>query len=685
MTATLPEGIGAEIVASVPAEGPATADFEARVADLSVFTEALPGPATLTGRATRDDGGIEARFDLAAPQGITADVTATLPTEGPTVAEFDARVADVGAFTDLVEGPAVLTGTAMRDAEETLVNAEVQGPEGIATTLDARLAGDALRAELDMQVPDIGIVTDALSGPATVDATVTRQGGETQATLNVDGPDGITAQVAATLPQDGPIDATYDARIADVSALAPLPEGPATLSGTARRTTEGDITTDARLTAPAGIGADVTAALRASGDIEADLDMTIAEPGALREGLPGPIEAAVTARRTDGTWTVDADVTAPGDTELTLDATLPPEGDAAIDFDLRLTDPAPYLNGLPGPLTATGTARRTAEGWTADLDAQAADGSRVVADATLPDEGRATIDFDARLGDLGRFVPQLPGEATAQGSAAREDGTLAGAGGGDGAGRHPRHGQRLPDRGGRRGGDLRRRRGRARRPRAAVPGRRLGAGHRDAAGRRVRGGRGCHGAFGHARLRAGHLRPAGCGRRRLRRGARRHRGLRPAALGPRLGSGHADLGRRAARRRRGRGRTCRRPGAGERIGGARLRDGGHRRLRHGPARPRQPVHPPACHRRHRELRPGAERAAGARVAHRQRDGAGCATGAARSARRGGGHRRQRAAHGRAGRARRDGRAQLERAARRLRPRRARRAVPGRPDGGRGTR
>ena len=95
----------------------------------------------------------------------------------------------------------------------------------------------------------------------------------------------------------------------------------------------------------------------------------------------------------------------------------------AIDFDLRLTDPAPYLNGLPGPLTATGTARRTAEGWTADLDAQAADGSRVVADATLPDEGRATIDFDARLGDLGRFVPQLPGEATAQGSAAREDGT----------------------------------------------------------------------------------------------------------------------------------------------------------------------------------------------------------------------------------------------------------------------
>ena len=424
VTAELPEGVTAEVTADVPAEGPARAEFDARVADLAAFTEALSGPATLTGNATRDEDGIEADFDLAAPEGVEATVDATLPADGPPTAEFDARVADVGAFTDLVEGPATLSGTATRSEGVTVVDARVDGPEGIAATLDARLAGEVTTAELDARVPDLGALVPALEGPAGIDATVRREDGATRATLDVDGPQGIEAEVEATLPADGPIEASYDARVADVSALAPLPEGPAALSGTATRAADGALSTDARLTAPAGIEADVTASLAASGDVEARLDATIAEPGALREGLPGPIEADIVASRAGGTWTANADVTAPGDTRLALDATLPPEGDAAVDFDLSLADPAPYLNGLPGPLTATGTARRGEEGWTAQVDASAADGSRVAAEATLPDEGRAEVEFDAAVGDLSRFVPQLPpGEATARGTAVREDGT----------------------------------------------------------------------------------------------------------------------------------------------------------------------------------------------------------------------------------------------------------------------
>ena len=421
--ATLPRGVEAEVTASVPAEGPATAEFDARVADLAVFADALPGPATLSGTATRDGDGIEAAFDLDAPQGITAEVDAVLPAEGPTRATFDARVADVGAFTEIVEGPAALTGTAIQGDGETVVDARMEGPEGIVATVDATLAGEAIRADLDARIPEVGAFTGALEGPAEIAANVVREDGETRLTLDVGGPQGIEADVRATLPAEGgPIEARYDARIADVSVLAPLPEGPGTLAGTARRTPEGDFSTEARATAPAGIAADVTASLAASGDIEARLDAVIAEPGAIREGLPGPIRAEVAAARADGAWSADADVTAPGDARLALDVALPPEGEAAVDFDLRLADPAPYLNGLPGPLAATGTARRDEAGWTAEVDASAADGSRVVADATLPDEGRAEVAFDALVGELGRFVPQLPGEAAARGTASREDG-----------------------------------------------------------------------------------------------------------------------------------------------------------------------------------------------------------------------------------------------------------------------
>ena len=426
LTAELPQEIDLRADATLTEAGALSADFDAGVGDLGAFVAQLPGEATLSGRVTRDaeTQDVEAVVEADLPQGVEADVTASVPADGPITADFDARVADVGAFTDLVEGPATLSGTAARSDGVTTVDARMDGPEGVTADVDARLAGGVTTARLDAQVPDVGTFVPALEGPAQIDATVRQQDGATRATLNVDGPQGIEAEVEATLPAEGPIEATYDARVSDVSALAPLPEGEAALSGTATRAEDGALSTDARLTAPAGIAADVTASLAPSGDVEARVDATVAEPGALREGLPGPIEADVVASRRSGTWTANADVTAPGDTRLALDATLPPEGDAAVDFDLTLTDPAPYLNGLPGPLTATGTARRGEEGWTAQVDASAADGSRVTADATLPDEGRAEVEFDASLADLSRFVPQLPsGEATAQGSATREDGT----------------------------------------------------------------------------------------------------------------------------------------------------------------------------------------------------------------------------------------------------------------------
>ena len=421
--AMLPEGIEAELTADVPADGEAIVDFDAAVPDLALFVPQLPGEARLTGRATRDEAGIEAQVDLAAPEGITADIDATLPAEGATRVEFDARIPEVGVFTEAVSGAATLTGTAVQQDGETVVDAEIAGPEGVTATVDATLMDDTIRADIDAAVPRVEAFTGALEGPATLDATIVRAGGETTADLTLDGPQGIVARVDATIPEEGPITADYEAAIADVSALAPLPEGRATVRGAATRTEAGDLSTEARLTAPAGIAADVTASLSAGGDVAAEVEASIAEPGAIREGLPGPIEATVAAARTDGAWTADADVTAPGGTALTADVSLPPEGDAAIDFDLTLEDPSAYLNGLPGPLTAAGSARRDAEGWTARLRASAEDGSRIVADATVPDEGRAEVEFDAAVGDLGRFVPQLPGEATARGTAVREDGT----------------------------------------------------------------------------------------------------------------------------------------------------------------------------------------------------------------------------------------------------------------------
>ena len=795
LDAEAPEQGTVTLQATVPDEGTAEARFDASVADLGAYVPQLPGRAEIVGTATREGGDWNARATADLPQDVTARVSATLPEEGEAMANFDARRGRSGRLRAAAsrhghgdgprhaprgqrrrrghgdgraaaghrgrdhgersrrragdggvrrprgrprrlhrgaagprdahrhrharrgrhhrrlrsrrapgesrrrsrracpqraprwpssrrrwpmsassptswKAPPRSTGTAIRSDGETVVDARMEGPEGLVATVDATLMGEAIRADLDAQLPDVGILTGALSGPATIDASILREGGETTATMSVDGPEGITAEIDATLPAEGPIAATYEARIADVSALAPLPEGPATLAGTAERTPEGDLSTDARLTAPAGIEADVTASLLASGDIDARLDAAIAEPGAIREGLPGPIDALVTASRADGAWTAEADVTAPGDARLALDVSLPPEGDAAIEFDLRLADPAPYLNGLPGPLTATGTARRDEAGWTAEVDASAADGSRIVADATVPDEGRAEVTFDAAVGDLGRFVPQLPGEATARGTATREGGTWSAqaevtapagieatvegslAEGGDAEvtfdaaiGELGRFVPQLP-----------------------------GAATAQGTVTRQAGAFGidveASGPQGTRAVIDGHLRPRGRRGRRLRRGARGRGGLRAAPERPGGGAGHAARrgGRQRARDRRGAPGAGRLPGGPGRHGGARLR---HRRplgLRHRSAGAGQPVRPPARDRGARALRPLARRPAGAGLAVGDGELAGRAAGAARPARRGGGDRRGDPTHGWSRRARRHGRAELGRAARRHRAR-----------------
>ena len=363
--ATAPASTAATVFVIAPDGGPLAVDFVAEVGELELLVPALPGAVNLTGRAVQSEGGWNVNLDATAPNGIAAEVTANVPSGGAITADYRATLADVGAFTELVTGQAVLSGT-------------------------ARL-----------------------------------EDGDLSATADLDGPEGITAQVNAELPAEGAPQITYRADVPDVGTFTTALSGPAALEGTATRDGEAWIT-DAALTGPAG--ADLQAQARIEGaDIQASLDGRIARPEEIREGLPGPLDVSAEVSRTDGTLAASARIDTPDGDRLTFDGTLPPagQGDAEVAFDLFVAEPERFLNGLPGPLEATGTGTRSADGvWTANVDASAADGSVVDVEARIdPAATDGFVRFDARVADLGRFVEQLPGEATAQGTAEQgEDG-----------------------------------------------------------------------------------------------------------------------------------------------------------------------------------------------------------------------------------------------------------------------
>ena len=417
------DALSAEISGTI-AEDAADLTLAAALTDIAPLVPQLSGPVTLDGTARMTDGRWTLALDAAAPAGTQATLAVVAPPDGPLTVDFDAAIARLGEIVPQLEGAATATGRAVQAEDGWRVVLDAEAPQGITAEIDASVPADGpIEAAYTAAIADLGTFVEALPGPATLTGTATIEDGETRVAAEVEAPRGITATASARLPGDAPPVVAYEARIADVSAFTDLVSGAATLSGTATRDGESWVT-DARLTAPAETS--LRGRVRLTGeDVAAELTGRIGAPEDIVEGLPGPLDVRIEAARTDGTIAADAVIDAPGGDALTFTASLPPEGAAAAEFDLRVARPDQFLNGLPGPLTATGDVSRGEDGAIAiDVAAEAADGSRATVDGTL--EAGLTggeVDFDATIADLGRFVPQLPGEASATGTVRRlEDG-----------------------------------------------------------------------------------------------------------------------------------------------------------------------------------------------------------------------------------------------------------------------
>ncbi|MEJ6393334.1 translocation/assembly module TamB domain-containing protein [Gymnodinialimonas sp. 2305UL16-5] len=198
--------------------GPSDSDvsLEARLADIGVFTDMMSGPVTINGDVARTGTDpFNVNLALRGSSEIAADVTGAFDAETQ-----DFNLALVASAQDLSLGNAVPRGllAGRTDLSVTAVRADE-----VLTLSDLSLQGNALRAsgaarigpedsEIDItaRLANVGLFTDALSGAATADATITRTGTEPwRVVADLGGPGGMNANVAGQvgLP-DGSVDLT---------------------------------------------------------------------------------------------------------------------------------------------------------------------------------------------------------------------------------------------------------------------------------------------------------------------------------------------------------------------------------------------------------------------------------------------------------------------------------------------
>ena len=94
--------------------------------------------------------------------------------------------------------------------------------------------------------------------------------------------------------------------------------------------------------------------------------------------------------------------------------------DSGFSFHAALDDLARLTSTVSGPLTLSGDLDQAGDNWQGAVTLKGPDRSYADLTGTVSPDGQADLTFDALLDRIQRFVPELPGQATAKGSARRD-------------------------------------------------------------------------------------------------------------------------------------------------------------------------------------------------------------------------------------------------------------------------
>lgn len=218
--------------------GDTTASTQLRLQNVGLFTDVTSGPVTIAADVART--GTEP-FDITAnltgPNAIQADIGGNFDAETMDFSldlNASAVSLDLGDAvpSQLLAGRTTVSANAIRDdGVITLSDLMVANTE-LNVSGSARIGPTTSRADVSARLANVGLFTNALAGPVSADATVTRNGSDPwQISADLGGPGGMTAAVNGSVGHpDGSVNLTATGRAP--LALANRYIAPRTIQGT---------------------------------------------------------------------------------------------------------------------------------------------------------------------------------------------------------------------------------------------------------------------------------------------------------------------------------------------------------------------------------------------------------------------------------------------------------------------
>ena len=409
---------GSADIAGLKADAPSgTAALSLATGDLARFAQlsGLPLTGTL-------DADLRGGFDLQAP---SFDVTLT--GQGQDIAIGNPQLDPLLAGTTVIDIDAAGRADAL-----TIRKLDIHNPQLSATgagTLSEAAADLTLTARLN----EINPFLPHLDGPVALEAKAQGTAPDFTVILDASGA-AITDKLGAPLHLSTDLTYRPEHGRLDIPALA-LTAGDLAARGTANVTgLDAQPAARAKLTLDTGnlsrlaglTGMPLRGTLRAdlaggydtaSGDFDGTVtgrgqDIAIGNPQA-DQLLDGTTRIDAALRSEAGTITIERLSVDNPDVQVSGQGSYAAEG-GTLDLNARLADLGLFVPQLRGPLTVQGNARGAGSAWTVDLGANGPSGLR----ATVAGDVSPTamdLDIDAGLATIAGFVPQLPGPARVAG------------------------------------------------------------------------------------------------------------------------------------------------------------------------------------------------------------------------------------------------------------------------------
>ncbi len=366
----------------------------------------LAGQTNLNFIAKRDETGTFLR-DLVL-RNAALDLTGeTELRTGNSRAEARFELSDIALVLPQYSGPVRVRGTGVQDAQGWNVDAETDGPYGVALTVKGLATGANADLDFTADVPDIAAFVPEYSGPVSANGQVLNTENGWQLNSSMKAPYEITAAVTGFVAPA--IDLRFDAEVPEISEIVPDVSGTLATRGTLRQTETGFFI-DADAQGPFKARAKVEGAVTPALDLDFKLNLPNVSP--IVAQIDGPLAATGSLKQLDDGLALEARANGPYAANANVDGNLTPSID--LSYGLNIPDLQPLVPQAKGALDARGRVEQRETGFFVSSQASGPYQSRAEIEglATGPD---MQISFDVGMPSVAPLAPGIVGGAAAQG------------------------------------------------------------------------------------------------------------------------------------------------------------------------------------------------------------------------------------------------------------------------------